>query len=535
MIDIGTKRPHVHKTPNATDKEVKPPSSSSVEALNQLIRPGEGLSTSLGANFNNTIFGRDSLIAARELHSYDPKVTHDVILKLASLQGTENSRLSDEAPGRIHHEHRNFQTWQTESKMAKIAFQLVSYAWGGNSKEMTTYFSLDSTPLFILLVTDFAKEKPEILGEKVTRNDDQEITIKQSLIDATQWVTEHIDDSGLVKIGRRNITGLLHQTWKDSPTGYIKDDGKMANIFKPIAYLDIQALAANSLTAAAELINESGSGQAEKWQNAADTIVKNTTDKFWMEDQQFFASAINIDEYGKQQRLQTIQSDGGRILNTNFFDNLPEADRVKYVTGITKKLFSNDFLTDAGIRSRALQYADKSDVADYHGALVSWPIDTYLTAKGLRKQELPKLAEQLESRMLNAVHMSGNNYEFFYVTSEGEVLLDPEAAKQKRPGAKNIPVQMYPDSNAAWTVAAVHAIESSNKQSNTDSDKETWQSQLEEEILSSIKNVSVNKSSMPEQPNVYLDTKEGRGRTTINLIKGLGSLALRHYLLGDKK
>ena len=174
-------------------------------------------------------------------------------------------------------------------------------------------------------------------------------------------------------------------------------------------------------------------------------------------------------------------------------------------------------------------------MADYHGSLVSWPIDTYLTAKGLRKQGLPRLAEQLESRILNAVSISGNHYEFFYVMSDGKVLLDPDGAKQKRPNAKDIPVQMYPDSNAVWTVAAVHAIESNDNQSTANSDNNTWQSQLENEILSNIKNVSTDVSSMPEQPNIYLDIKKGGEITTKKVIKEMGALAIKHYLLGYKK
>lgn len=495
---------------------------------------GKGLFTSAGENFNNAIFGRDSLIASGELLGWDPRIAHEVILTLATLQGTRNRQKSDEEPGRIHHENRNFKTWEA-SPLKKAAFEAMSYLWGGNFKEMTTYFSIDATPRFILLIADYAKEHPDILGEKVTRGDGQEITVEQSMVDATEWIAGHVAESGLVEVGRHNRIGLIHQTWKDSPTGYIQENGKIANVVEPIAYLNVQTIAADSLSAAAGLVFEDRQDQAEHWQTKAETIIQNTVKKFWIEDKQFFAAAIDKDNLGDERQLQVLQSDAGWMLNSNFFDNLPESDRAKYVSAVVKELFSEDFLTDVGIRSRALQYADKLNLADYHGSLVSWPIDTYMIAQGLRKQGLPKLAQQLESRILNAVNMSGDYYEFFYVQPDGKVLLDPEGAKKDRTNAENLPIQMYPESDIAWTVAAVFMIKLRNGRGTSKDESpiiSDWATQLESDVLTNIKNVQAVRtidelsSKYPEQPNIFLDLKEGGKRTA----KMIGAQLLAQYL-----
>ncbi len=513
---------------------INPPST--LASLRRLdTTDGRGLFTSNGENFNNAIFGRDSLIASSELLSWDPRIAHEVILTLAALQGTKDSRQSDEEPGRIHHENREFKTWQARP-LKKAAVEAMFSLWGGNFQEATTYFSIDATPRFILLIDDYAKDHPDILNEKVRRADGQEITVEQSMVDAADWITSHVAQSGLVEVGRHNPTGLMHQTWKDSPTGYIHENGDMANITQPIAYLNVQTIAADSLSAAAGLVSADRRNEAISWQTASKSITDNTIKKFWMEDKQFFAAAIDKDDHGRERQLRTIQSDAGWMLNSNIFENLPSDERAKYISAIVQELFSSDFLTDVGIRSRSVQYADTLNVADYHGSLVSWPIDSYIFAQGLRRQGLARLAQQLESRVLNAVNMSGDNYEFYYVQPDGEVILDLASAKLNHAGATDLPTQMSPEAGIAWTVAATFMIKLRNGQAASDQpevlESDKWASKLEDGVLAHIKNVAPIKTiaqlehDYPQQPNVYLDIKRG----SKNTVAKIGPAILKQYL-----
>ena len=411
-----------------------------------------------------------------------PQVAYDVILRLASLQGTKQRNISGEEAGHIHHESRSFKT-------KKLGQTVASMIYGGDSEQMTTYFSSDSTPLFTTLVAEYAKENPDILDEKVVRNDGKEITIRQSTIEATNWVFNHIAESGLVEVEHHNILSPMHQTWKDSPTGYVKENGTMLNITKPIAYLNIQALAADSLSASAQLFSETNPEQSKKWQTAADSITQNTIDKFWMEDKQFFASAIDKDRHGKERQIRTVQSDAAWILNTDIFKRLPEDKQQKYISGIIKETFSN-LLTDAGIRCRPVNPAIDPKVAEYHSSSTSWPVDTYQAAEGCRRYGFPRLAQELDNRLLNAVNASGDHSELYYVLPDGEVILKLNKLDDKQPAAQKLIVQMYPDSNTTWSVAATLAIKNRIENGNdliSNQNKDSWQYKVEEEILGMIK------------------------------------------------
>lgn len=523
----------VHDTDELTEKHVIS-APSSLSALRRLRVKGRGLYTSEGENYNNAIFGRDSIIASRELLSWEPAIAHDVILTLASLQGTENHLLSDEEPGRIHHENRSFKAWK-KSPVEKFALKTLFHLWGANYKEMTNYFTIDATPLFILLIADYAKQDPNILNERIRRKNGEEMTVEQSMVDAADWIMSHVAASGLVEVGRHNPTGLFNQAWKDSITGYIKDDGEMINISEPIAYLNIQSLAVDSLAACAELVSEDRVEQATLWRNAAKSIAKKTVERFWIEKEQYFSAVIDRDRQGKPRQINVIQSDAGWLLNSPLLNQLPHSDRHKYITGIISMLFSKDFLTDAGIRSRAVRYADQEKMADYHGSLTSWPIDTYMAARGLRKQGFPRLADQLEARILNSVNMSGDYYEFFYVLEDGSVVLDPDHAKKLHKGARDLAIQMYPEAGIAWTVATSFMIKRRRGQHGELKAlalQSTWEAQLEAKILSSIKHVTMLKTveeltaKYPEQPNVYFNLARGGVLSS----RVLGSQLLKQYI-----
>jgi len=499
-----------------------PGTPDTLAVFNELFKPGNHLYTSLGANYSNATFGRDSEITALTLLHVMPQVAYDVILRLASLQGTKQRNISGEEAGHIHHESRVFKT-------KKIGQTVASLIYGGNAEQMTTYFSSDSTPLFTTLVAEYAKENPDILNEKVIRNDGKEITIGQSTIEATNWVFNHIAESGLVEVEHHNILSPMHQTWKDSPTGYIREDGAMLNVAKPIAYLNIQALAADSLSASAKLFSETNPNQSKKWQTAADSITKNVINKFWMKDKQFFASAIDKDWLGKERQIKTIQSDAAWILNTDIFKRLPEDKQEKYISATIKETFLN-LLTDVGIRCRPVNPEIDPKVAEYHSSSTSWPVDTYQAAEGCRRNGLPRLAQELDNRVLNAVNASKDHSELYYVLPDGSVVLYTDELKKKHPGAKRLSVQMYPDANTTWTVAATLAIKDRIENGNNlivNPDKNSWQYKLEDEILALIKNTPIAGGTVSPERNIWVDKEP--------VIKGLGRIALKQLLKNSEE
>ena len=523
MIMVNNNANTNNKSVESTISDAQNYLSPDTEAIfYQLYKPDEFLYASGGNNYRGATFGRDSEITALTLLHSKPQVAYDVILRLASLQGTKQRNISGEEAGHIHHESRSFKT-------KKIGQTVASMVYGGDAEQMTTYFSSDSTPLFTILVAEYAKENPDILGEKVVRNDGKEITIRQSTIEATNWVFNHIAESGLVEVEHHNIISPMHQTWKDSPTGYVKEDGTMLNITKPIAYLNIQALSADSLSASAQLFSETNPEQSKKWQAAADSITENTIDKFWMEDKHFFASAIDKNRHGKERQIKTIQSDAAWILNTDIFKRLPEDKQEKYISAIIKETFLN-LLTDVGIRCRPVNPEIDPKVAEYHSSSTVWPVDTYQAAEGCRRYGFPRLAQELDNRLLNAVNASGDHSELYYVQPDGSAVLFPDKFHDKKPGFKELSVQMNPDKNTTWTVAATLAIKDRVKNGDeliSNQNKDSWQYKLENEIIASIKHAPIAEGTIIENKEIFIKQE--------SILRGFGRIALRQCLKDAKK
>ena len=154
-----------------------------------------------------------------------------------------------------------------------------------------------------------------------------------------------------------------------------------------------------------------------------------------------------------------MQSNAGWMLATSFFDELPEAPRRRLVEGIVRMLFSAELLTAAGIRGRALSDHNPR-FRNYHEHV--WPVDTAAIARGLRRQGLDELAEQLEARLLNVANMLGGAFEFVAVDDDGRVL-DPRlsaagAARLFGRPVPGLPTEMVPDEPMGWTATALLAL-----------------------------------------------------------------------------
>lgn len=177
----------------------------------------------------------------------------------------------------------------------------------------------------------------------------------------------------------------------------------------------------------------------------------------WLPDRDYFALGTDYDDQGNLRIIRTTTANPAALLDTGFFDTLPAAARTSFVEAIARTMFGPDFLTDAGIRSRALSAGDLVDHWDYHGSFVSWPKETYDIAKGLRRQGLPKLAQQLENRLLNIVLRVQEYPEFVYVDGWGRVLSGAPTTR-RHGGVITILGNNKPERLQAWTVSAIMAI-----------------------------------------------------------------------------
>lgn len=486
-----------------------------------------GLYASGGPLYKDAIFGRDSIESAEDLLDINPQLAEEVIVTMASFQGEKFNPISEEEPGRIFHEHRSLDIKGpgTEiSDQSKQILKKLSEKWGGTEQEMTYYGSVDATPLYVRLVADYvSKFGNEILEKEIIHKNGGRFTIKESLIRAVEWIENRLKTSELklLEYKRTNPKGHANPVWKDSPTAYIHENGEIANHEAPIASIELQGLAFDALQKTADLFKNDPnfSSQVQRWRIQAKELQKATLENFWMEDQKYFALGIDRDPTSSQPRkIETISSNPGDLLDTTFFDDLPEDQKQKYISGIVETIYSPEFVTDVGLRCRALKYADILKYADYHGTWAVWIKETYDIAKGLRRQGFSKLAEQLETRIINGVNIAGVNYEFFYVDPKGRVNYNPKY-KKINSEAERIVGTHIPEGLQAWTISAVLAIKRRwGKRSPSKTVKTEWQDNLEKKVLQQstvpkidiIGNIENIKAAFPKEFGFYIDRIEKR-------------------------
>lgn len=170
---------------------------------------------------------------------------------------------------------------------------------------------------------------------------------------------------------------------------------------------------------------------------------------------------------------------------------------------------------------------------DYHGSWVSWPVESFMFARGLRRQGFDRLAEQIEIRIANAIDICGVNYEFFVADENGHVLLNPK--RLIKFGYRPVALETLPECTIAWTVTA--SLNIKNQQTKTTAKHQhAWQSQLENEILNQI-HVFSDKLTEKEidyyiksEPKIYIDRVKGFWQSARSIAKELGPQIIKSIL-----
>jgi len=475
---------------------------SALADLARLRSNGHGLYGSGDRLFSNAIFGRDSVTAGETLLHLRPDVARDIILTLARLQGTVDTPVgphsNEEEHGKIHHEHR---TLYVDGRRIPPASESLlreqAGKWGGDETSLTYYGSVDATPLFVRLVARYCATHGEsILADRVTRRDGGQITIRESVLSAVNWITGKMDASplGLVEFQRRNPQGIPFQVWKDSNTSYIHRDGTLANSDAPIAAVEVQGYAYDALLGAAGLFET----RAVEWRDRAQALRERVIRNLWIPAEGYFAMGLDRDGHGRARWIDSIASNGALLLDTALFEGLPAADL--YVAGLVRRICSPDFMTEVGVRCRSASEGGLVDFQDYHGDWTVWMKETFDIAKGLERQGLPGLARQTGIRLLNAVNIAGAHVEFLYVSPDQRVMYDFRA-RDLRTAPEVITGTNQPEAPITWTVTAALALKSwlgSNRKflgTTGPPNADPWRPALEAEVLAQVPELALHRTA----------------------------------------
>ncbi|WP_206881718.1 amylo-alpha-1,6-glucosidase [Alicyclobacillus mali (ex Roth et al. 2021)] len=309
-------------------------------------------------------FGRDSLIAARQILCAAPEVARGTLATLAHFQGTCVDPERDEQPGKILHELRDGEL----ARNGKVPFRPY-------------YGSIDATPLFLILLADYWR----FTGDTPF--------LKRMLSHAERalaWMVHFgdRDGDGFIEYWREAEGGIANQGWKDSGDSMVHADGSLAQ--GPIALAEVQAYAHTAYVAWRDIYRELGEiDEAERLAKLADGLRSRFLQHFWLEDRDEIAMALD----GNKRPLSVASSNMGQVL---WSDILPS----ELAARVAKRLLQPDLFSGFGIRTLSAKERRYNPMSYHNGSV--WPHDTSIVFAGLVGHGAWDEAEQIFDGLMRA-------------------------------------------------------------------------------------------------------------------------------------
>ena len=315
---------------------------------------------SAGVPWYDTLFGRDSALAAMMSLAFRPEIARSVLRCLTRFQGKEVDAAREEEPGKIVHETRTCEAANT----GEVLFGRY-------------YGSVDSTPLFVLLAAQYYRWTAdlELMHE-----------IRHSLDAALAWMDRFgdADGDGYLEYEKKNPNGLDNQGWKDSWDGIVDERGDLLK--PPIALVEVQGYAYAARESIADVYEALGEeARAEQLREEAALLRRKINADFWLEEGHY---TLALD--GGKRPSKVLSSNAGQLLWSGVATR-PRARRQ------IERLMRNDMFSGWGLRTLSTG-ARRYNPMGYHLGTI-WPHDNALIMAGLKRYgaeaELNELATAL--------------------------------------------------------------------------------------------------------------------------------------------
>ncbi len=324
-----------------------------------------------GAPWFFTLFGRDSIWAARLALPLDREIAASTLRVLARLQGDDDDAQTAQEPGKILHELR-----ASALEMPGEGIVLPPKYYG----------SVDSTPLWVCLLAD---------AHRAGMPDDEVRELLPALRRALGWIRDHgdSDGDGFLDYIDRLGTGLSNQGWKDSGDSIQWRDGTLAD--GPIALCEVQAYAFEAALAGADLLERFGegadAGEAAFWRGWAADLKTRFAETYWVETPEGRYPAIALDR--DKRPVDSLTSNIGHLIGTGILSAEEEAH-------VAALLLGESMSSGYGIRTMSTGAAGYWPLS-YHGGSV-WVHDTAIAAHGMLRAGLHDEARAVVDGLLDA-------------------------------------------------------------------------------------------------------------------------------------
>lgn len=313
-----------------------------------------------------TLFGRDSLWAARFALPLGAELAAGTLRALARRQATTSDGDTSAEPGKIIHEVR-----------------LEPTSWSARSLPTEYFGTVDATPLWVSLLHD---------AWCWGLDDSVVAELLDPMERAVGWILDQHRTTGFLAYcheaepgpteGGVSDQGLTNQGWKDSGDSIQHGNGVLAEA--PIVLCEVQAYAARALADAARLLDAFGRPGAREARGAAIDIAERFRASFWVTDGNRRYPAVAIDGTGAA--VDSLTSNIGHLLGTGLLDAAEEAD-------VAAWLVDDRLASGYGVRTMDAAHP-RFNPLGYHSGSV-WPHDTAVAVAGLVASGHPAAAARL--------------------------------------------------------------------------------------------------------------------------------------------
>ncbi|MCX6499135.1 MAG: amylo-alpha-1,6-glucosidase [Arthrobacter sp.] len=329
-----------------------------------------------GAPWYFTLFGRDSLWAARLLLPVDAALAAGTLRALAAYQGTRTDPAAAEEPGKILHELR-----AKELVLESQALRLPPVYFG----------AVDSTPLWLCLLGE--------LGRAGT--DDAAVrSLLPTAARAAQWLLAagaagssaaggNTGNGGFLSYQDTSGHGLSNQGWKDSRDAMQFRDGRQAQ--GPIALSEVQGYAYQAAEATADVFDSYGEPGGQELREFAAALKQNFRERFWVQDDGGAFPAMALDGHGEA--VDIPGSNMGHLLGTGILD----AAEARLVAD---RLLNPELFSGYGLHTLSRRAAGFWPFSYHCGSV--WSHDTAIAIRGLLLEGFTAEARVLAEGLLAA-------------------------------------------------------------------------------------------------------------------------------------
>ncbi len=320
-----------------------------------------------GAPWFLTLFGRDSLWAARLALPLDHTIAASTLRVLARFQGDRDDAESAQQPGKILHELRG---------------EPLAMPGEGIVLPPVYYGTVDATALWVCLLAD---------AHRAGMPDAEVRELLPTLRRALDWLLHHGDNDGDGFIDYIDETGhgLANQGWKDSGDSIQWRSGALAE--GPIALCEVQGYAYEAARSGADLLERFGQPGADELRDWAAALKARFAASYWVDTPEGRYPAIALD--ARKRPVDTLTSNIGHLLGTGILEPSEEQAVAALLTGPT-------MLSGFGVRTMSTEAAGYWPLS-YHGGSV-WVHDSAIIARGMALAGLDEPADRVMEGLLAA-------------------------------------------------------------------------------------------------------------------------------------